>query len=66
MTLLSRLIATMQHLGTLACRIVGAPDYESYLSHVRAHHPTMVPLTRGEFARDVLVRRYERPGSRCC
>ena len=46
--------------------VIGAPDYERYLAHVARRHPGCVPLSRGEFARDALARRYDRPGSRCC
>jgi len=47
-------------------RVIGAPDYSAYVDHVRRTHPGASPLTRDAFARDVLARRYERPGSRCC
>jgi uncharacterized short protein YbdD (DUF466 family) len=47
-------------------RVIGAPDYDRYLAHVRRAHPGTPPLTREQFARDVLARRYDRPGSRCC
>ena len=47
-------------------RVIGAPDYECYLAHVAQRHPGSVPLSRDEFARDALARRYDRPGSRCC
>ena len=47
-------------------RIIGAPDYDRYLAHVSIRHPDATPLTREEFARDALARRYDRPGSRCC
>jgi uncharacterized short protein YbdD (DUF466 family) len=53
-------------IGTLLRRIIGAPDYERYLEHVASRHPGATPLSREAFARDVLARRYERPGSRCC
>jgi len=53
-------------IGTLLRRIIGAPDYERYLAHVASRHPGVTPLSRDAFARDVLARRYERPGSRCC
>ena len=46
--------------------IVGAPDYERYVAHVRAHHCDATPMTREEFARERLEARYDRPGSRCC
>lgn len=47
-------------------RIIGVPDYDVYLVHVRACHPDGEPITREAFAREALARRYERPGSRCC
>jgi uncharacterized short protein YbdD (DUF466 family) len=47
-------------------RVIGAPDYERYLAHVARRHPGSSPLSRAEFARDALARRYDRPGSRCC
>jgi uncharacterized short protein YbdD (DUF466 family) len=46
--------------------VIGAPDYERYLAHLAQRHPGCVPLSRDEFARDALARRYDRPGSRCC
>ena len=60
----------------LACRLraaaravramMGAPDYERYLAHVRARHPDVEPLSREAFVRERLEARYSRPGSRCC
>ena len=47
-------------------RVIGAPDYECYLAHQRHAHPDVTPLSPEVFARDVLARRYERPGARCC
>ena len=47
-------------------RVIGVPDYAAYLAHVRHAHPDRAPLTQEAFVRDVLARRYERPGSRCC
>lgn len=46
--------------------IIGAPDYERYLAHMRAAHPGDAPLPPDEFARRRLAERYDRPGSRCC
>jgi uncharacterized short protein YbdD (DUF466 family) len=47
-------------------RIIGVPDYERYLEHTQKCHPEQAPLTREEFARDALTRRYSQPGNRCC
>jgi uncharacterized short protein YbdD (DUF466 family) len=46
--------------------IIGAPDYERYLEHIRRHHPDVAPLSQREFERQRMADRYDRPGSRCC
>jgi uncharacterized short protein YbdD (DUF466 family) len=47
-------------------RIIGAPDYASYLRHVTEHHPDITPLTEAEFLDEQLTAKYSKPGSRCC
>ena len=47
-------------------RVIGVPDYDRYVAHVRVCHPGTEPMSREEFARERLASRYERPGSRCC
>lgn len=47
-------------------RIVGVPDYERYLAHVRECHPGTPPMSRVDFERARLEDRYSRPGQRCC
>jgi uncharacterized short protein YbdD (DUF466 family) len=46
--------------------IIGAPDYERYVDHVRKCHPDRTPMTRDEFAKSRLEARYSQPGNRCC
>jgi len=46
--------------------VVGAPDYERYVAHMREHHPACEVVSRDEFMRQRLENRYSRPGSRCC
>lgn len=46
--------------------VLGAPDYERYVAHMRAHHPGEPRLTGAEYARERLEARYSRPGARCC
>jgi uncharacterized short protein YbdD (DUF466 family) len=46
--------------------IVGAPDYDAYVAHLRDRHPDTPPLTREQFVDARLRARYERPGARCC
>lgn len=66
----ARAVVTARRLAREAARalrrIVGAPDYERYVAHVRARHPGAEPLARAEFERQRLRDRYEKPGSRCC
>ena len=53
-------------LGNILRRIVGAPDYEAYLAHMREAHPNETVLSREEFCRQRLDDRYNRVGARCC
>ncbi|HEU4643455.1 MAG TPA: YbdD/YjiX family protein [Gemmatimonadaceae bacterium] len=46
--------------------VLGAPDYDRYLAHLARRHPDVVPLSRAEFMREQLRKRYDEPGSRCC
>ncbi|MHB8838808.1 MAG: YbdD/YjiX family protein [Gemmatimonadaceae bacterium] len=47
-------------------RIIGVPDYEAYVAHVRSAHPGQEPMSERDFNRERLSARYSRPGSRCC
>ena len=47
-------------------RIIGVPDYDTYIAHMSTHHPDAVPLTAKEFEITRMNDRYNRPGSRCC
>ena len=53
-------------IGEITRRIIGAPDYERYLAHLRQRHPGAEPMSREEFNRRRLEEKYSRPGSRCC
>jgi uncharacterized short protein YbdD (DUF466 family) len=47
-------------------RIVGVPDYDAYVRHMRAHHPDQEPVTPDAFLRTCWEEKYSRPGHRCC
>jgi uncharacterized short protein YbdD (DUF466 family) len=47
-------------------RIIGAPDYSAYVSHMQLHHAGCAILTQAEFLDEQLTARYSTPGSRCC
>lgn len=57
-----RLIRRTAHL------MVGMPDYEAYVAHVKLRHPGQLALSRTDFVRKCQKRRYEGEGSptRCC
>jgi len=47
-------------------RVIGAPDYELYVGHVRLAHPGQTPLTHEEFVKEFLSGRYGKGPGRCC
>ena len=46
--------------------IVGVPDYDLYLAHMRRTHPDVAPMSREAFFADRIEARYGRGSSRCC
>ena len=58
--------ARIERAGGVLRRIIGVPDYDRYLAHMRASHAGERALTRDEFAHERLCDRYNRPGTRCC
>lgn len=46
--------------------LLGVPDYERYLAHMRRIHPLETPLARTSFEQRQMIDRYSRPGSKCC
>jgi uncharacterized short protein YbdD (DUF466 family) len=60
------MISVLKRAAAILRRIIGVPDYDGYLAHVRACHPETVPMSRADFERSRLEDRYSRPGQRCC
>ncbi|MES2525008.1 MAG: YbdD/YjiX family protein [Gemmatimonadota bacterium] len=56
----------LQRCAAVVRKIIGAPDYDTYLAHMTARHPDQTPMTPRDFERARLIDRYSRPGSRCC
>ena len=46
--------------------VIGAPDYDRYVAHMRERHPDCAIASRDEFMTHRLESRYSRPGNRCC
>ncbi len=61
-----RLLHGWQALVRTARLMVGVPDYDRYLAHMRAQHPDRAPMQRAEFFRERMDARYGKGRSRCC
>lgn len=47
--------------------MVGMPDYDGYVAHMRQHHPGQPPMNRTQFFRERQEARYGgRNGGKCC
>jgi len=57
-----------KYLGQAARLMVGMPDYDTYVQHMRLTHPEQTPMTYEEFYRDRVEARYggKNGSSRCC
>jgi uncharacterized short protein YbdD (DUF466 family) len=58
--------ATLRRVLGVLRTVIGAPDYDRYVQHMRAHHPECCLASRDEFMQQRLESRYSRPGARCC
>jgi len=56
----------LRRLAWIVQRVVGVPDYDRYVAHVRDCHPGTTPVSRREFDESRLHDKYTRPGQRCC
>ena len=50
----------------VARQLIGVGDYETYLAHLRAHHPEKALPTYEEFFAERQAARYKGTGGRCC
>ena len=46
--------------------VIGVPDYDAYVRHVREHHPERTAMTYDEFFAESQRARYRGTGGRCC
>jgi uncharacterized short protein YbdD (DUF466 family) len=46
--------------------MIGVPDYDAYVRHVRLHHPDRPVMSYEEFFHERLEARYRAGGGRCC
>lgn len=55
-----------QLLQQIARLMVGLPDYQNYVEHMRRFHPGHAPMSQAEFFRNRQAARYRGSGGRCC
>jgi len=57
-----------KYLGQAARLMVGVPDYDTYVQHMRLTHPEQTPMSYEEFYRDRVEAHYggKNGSSRCC
>jgi uncharacterized short protein YbdD (DUF466 family) len=46
--------------------IIGVPDYDTYVQHMRLHHPERPVMSYPEFFDERMRARYRSGGGRCC
>jgi uncharacterized short protein YbdD (DUF466 family) len=61
-----RWLAALRRAAAVVRRMIGVPDYDTYLMHMRQRYPGCAPLDRATFERERLTARYKATGSRCC
>jgi uncharacterized short protein YbdD (DUF466 family) len=62
----ARSASRARQIMTAIRRIVGMPDYDAYVAHLRDHHPECVLPTEREYYGLYLRGRYGGGFSRCC
>ncbi|WP_333803915.1 YbdD/YjiX family protein [Sulfurospirillum sp.] len=57
-----------KYLGQAARLMVGVPDYDTYVQHIRLTHPEQTPMSYEEFYKERVEARYggKNGSSRCC
>ncbi len=55
-----------KYLGQAAKLMVGLPDYDTYVQHMKNTHPDQPIMSYEEFFIENQERRYGKGGGRCC
>ena len=58
----SRIAVLWQRLQQSFRLMVGVPDYETYIAHMKAHHPDLTPMDAKTFYRYCIDARYPSAG----
>lgn len=63
---MGRLVESIRRVAAVVRRMIGVPDYETYLAHMRREYPGCTPMDQRTFERERLTARYKATGARCC
>jgi uncharacterized short protein YbdD (DUF466 family) len=55
-----------RHAVRLGRALIGVPDYDTYVAHMRRHHPERTVMTYAQFFDERMRARYRAGGGRCC
>lgn len=58
----SKIAVLWQHLQQSFRLMVGVPDYENYVQHMKTHHPDLTPMDAKTFYRHCVDSRYPSAG----
>lgn len=62
-----RISKKIQRLIASIHTIIGAPNYEQYVNHMKTHHPNQPILKKGDFYQQMIDRKYNsKTANRCC
>ena len=59
---MTRLITLVKRMQQSFRLMVGVPDYENYLAHMKQHHPDLTPMDAKTFYRHCIDARYPSAG----
>jgi len=60
------LLRHWRRLVAIGRRLIGVPDYDAYVAHLRLHHPGRPIPDYAEFFAERQQARYRDGGGRCC
>ena len=61
-----KLVVRLGEIARSMREIIGAPDYERYVAHMKQNHPGCDVLNVEQFLKERMENRYSKPGTRCC
>lgn len=64
--MINHIVSLVSRAASAVRSVLGFPDYEGYLCHMRSAHPGDRVMTETEFRHTRMNDRYNRAGSRCC